>query len=213
MTGCLPLYSLSLALPPFTSQVMATQQRKCLSSRLFISYRSLFAEGPSLSSPVRIQLSRGCYRRCVFNLGSSGGTRSDSCLRSINRSVGNLDFLPSRYAISPTLYPTTLVTTPRLFPDVVKTRMQLDTGKSQGVNRPFHPIRPVLREEITLTLVVCSLLEASGPSSPKKGACTVKLVLFFVSYALVRRFGRLYRGPAFARSYITSGSEQLTLLV
>ena len=61
--------------------------------------------------------------------------------RSVDRRVGNLDLLPTRYAIPQTSRPTPAPRSPthaltRFFPDVVKTRMQLDTGKSQGVNCP-----------------------------------------------------------------------------
>ena len=76
----------------------------------------------------------------------------------MNRRVGNLDFLPTRYAIlqnslSRTPHPDSRVS--HLSADVVKTRMQLDTGKSQGVTRLIPTPHFERRDKLTLSCAAC----------------------------------------------------------
>ena len=142
--------------------------------------RSFTTLSPVLS-PVRLKLSSFWYCPCQLTFPLS-----------TTRRVRNLDFLPSRYAI-----PDTPDTRPHTRDNhnsrvhvlpLHRCRQDPYAARYRQVSRSnSHPTRPVPREEIELTLVVCSSLEVSGLSSLKKGACPSSILdpLFscLISYA------------------------------
>lgn len=102
----------------------------------------------------------------------------------MNRRVGNLNFLPTWSAVpqnslyTPGLDPNSRVTL-RLA-DVVKTRMQLDTGKSQGVNRLAIAPRFEWRDYLTWSCAACRKFQDDYCS----GRVRTHLHIYAVSRAL-----------------------------
>ena len=134
--------------------------------------RSFTTLSPVLS-PVRLKLSSFWYCPCQLTFPLS-----------TTRRVRNLDFLPSRYAI-----PDTSDTRPHTRDNhdlrvhvlpLHRCRQDPYAARYRQVSRSKSPLtRPVSGEEVELTLVVCSSLEASALSSLKKGACPLYISIHY----------------------------------